>query len=438
MRSGDSERTLELLRRRRSSSRWDEAFSLLRAEAALRLGDRSQLPPHDEEHLLFLLERTDAAEIARWGQKEAERRLLVDASLIYLEDGHMQEALMIARDQIEDVEHDRFYATVAYDAGDFEQAEQRLKRYIAAHGGNTEIRLLLADVQLLSGGLEEAQQNYREVLSDHVSDLQAVALLNYAWILGRKGRSESAMALLQHGNRQFGSDVRIGLELAKAYVGISGSDSSEGSSQAVETLRRLTGRHPENLALAFLLFRLDTDRPDPRSYQSWLWRAFTADPTDERLCRYLMWYLLGLGDISGVRLALRTFEGAGGDRKHPGILHVRGLAEALQGNDEAALGHLNESLSIAEDLRVLYNRAVIHLNLNNLRAAEQDLWRAIDLLGMRERESRLEATIRSRIGEIQFRKGNRRAAIRELRYALEFDPTHPYALLLLEEYDERR
>ncbi len=436
MRKGDSERTLELIRHRNSSGPLDEDFTLLQAEAALRLGDRSLLPPHDEEHLLSLFEREDPAAFAQWGRREKNRPLLVDSALLYLEEGDMEEALMIAREQIDDVDHDRFYAIVAYDAGDFEQAEQRLKRYLATRGPHSDDRLLLADIQLLSGEYEEAQQNYRMVLSDQVSDLHRLALLNYAWILRQKGKRESAVALLQHGHRQFGSDVRIGLELAKAYI--DGAASAVERPKAVEILKRLAAQNPEHLELVFLLFHLDAERPDPKSYLSWLWRTFNADPVDERLCRHLLWYLLGMGDASGLKLALKTYETAGGNRDRHWFLHGLGLAEALAGNYELALAALKESLALNEDLRVLYNRAVIHLKLNDLGAAEEDLWRALDLHNMSERGNRLEGAIRSRIGEIQFLKGNRRAAIRELRYALEFDPINPHALLLLEEYDEGR
>ncbi len=426
IRKGNIERAVELMRGLR-----DDGLSLLQAEAALRLGDRSLLPSYGERHLLTLLDSDDPAAFEKLGRKEGDKRLLVDAALLYLSEGDFEKALMIARDQRSDTDHDAFYASVSYDAGDFEEAAGRLKRYLFSHKESPELTLFLADIQLLSGAIGEAQRNYRMLLNDQNSDLQSRALLNYAWILGSEGKRGAALTLLRHGYKRFSSDTRIGMELAKAYI-----DADEKA--AIEILRSLIERNPENLDLIFLLFHLDTDRPDPKSYRLNLWRTFTANPTDERLCRYLTWYLLGLGDDTGVQLALSTYQRAGGYQNRPWFQHTWGLAKALEGDYELALAYIDKSLGLSEDSGVLYNRAVMQIQALNLKAAENDLWHALDRSRSGSDGGRLDGVIRSRIGEIMFLRGNHRAAVRELRYALEIDPYNFRALMLLQELNRHR
>lgn len=440
MRDGNIERAVELMRteERRSSAPRDDGLSLLQAEAALRLGNRSLLPAYREGHLLSLLDSDDPAALEKLGRKEGNRQLLVDAALLYLSEGDIEKALIIARDQRSDTDHDVFYASVNYDSGEFEEAAGRLKRYLVSHKESSELILFLADIQLLSGAIGQAQRNYRLVLNDQNSDLQSQALLNYAWILGSEGKRGPALSLLRHGYKRFGWDTRIGMELAKAYA-----DADETA--AIKILRSLIEHNPEDLDLRLLLFRLDsgsspssaTNRPDPKSYRLDLWRIFTANPTDERLCRFLTWYLIGLSDDRGAQLALSTYQRAGGDQNRPWFQHTQGLAKALGGDYKQALACIDNSLALAEDSGVLYNRAVMQIQTLNLKAAEDDLWRALDRSRFGSDKGWMEGVIRSRIGEVLLLKGNRRAAVRELRYAMELDPSNFRTLMLLEELNSR-
>jgi len=214
MRYGNIEKAVKSMRteERRSSAPRDDGLSLLQAEAALRLENRSLLPAYGEGHLLSLLDSDDPTALEKLGRKEEDTRLLVDAALIYLSEGDIEKASIIACDQRSDTDHDVFYASVNHDSGEFEEAARRLKRYLDSHKESPELTLFLADLQLLSGAIEQAQRNYRKVLNDQNSDLQSQALLNYAWILGSEGKRGPALSL--KGNRRAAvRELRYAMEL---------------------------------------------------------------------------------------------------------------------------------------------------------------------------------------------------------------------------------
>ena len=220
----------------------------------------------------------------------------------------------------------------------------------------------------------------------------------------------------------------------------------------------LMRRFPDDVETGLLRLEQDSRRAGAAAglsaWQARLWGLYHRFPTDERLCRLVTLQQLAVGDLAGARAALKLHEEASGEGRAPWQLHLRGIAEALDGRPERAVEQFSAALDRAEeDWRLFFNRGLAAAAAGQWRAGQEDLRKAEAGLRARrlrgqadgvgeesrggfESDGALLSRIRTRVGLLHLKLGETDAGRRELRYARELDPDNLQAALLLRKLDE--
>jgi tetratricopeptide (TPR) repeat protein len=284
---------------------------------------------------------------------------------------------------------------------------------------------------MLAGRLGDAEIQYRVLIERGETRWATAASLNLAWILHQAGQAEEALSVLRNARLRNPDDGRIPIELSKRLSALGDLD------EAVRVLREFLESAVNNSTVRLHLAGMLRQPRSSRYHQNELWILFNEDPVNGRLCRYMFWYLAGLRDYEGAALVLKRYGEAGGQTDSAWYLHLEALVKAIQGDLERALALLSTSIDLRQDSGPLYNRGVIRMRQGQWDEAEADLWHAFELEKRTSDRDSVKSRIRVALGELFLQKGNLSAAYRELKYALEMDPSNGRAVVLLKELEKK-
>ncbi len=167
----------------------------------------AQLPPgHPQvplpEEINQLLDDLAAKAEAAPKDLEAWQRLARARYRAGLLDSSHYAAALLALDHVVELDPGnlealRTYGNIAYDRGDYAEAEKRFQRYLKLSPNDAGVRTDLASAVLFQGRSEEAEVMYGKIVASDPSFVQAHVNLGIA--LHARGKKEEALASLKRG-----------------------------------------------------------------------------------------------------------------------------------------------------------------------------------------------------------------------------------------------
>jgi Flp pilus assembly protein TadD len=203
--------------------------------------------------------------------------------------------------------------------------------------------------------------------------------------------------------------------------------------KAVQVLSLLVAENPTDGTASLALLDLQAPRLSPEQYRVRLWKIFDRVPSDRGVFSALSGALIAMHDWEGAGIALGQHEAAAGP-PDSGVLLVKGLVAAMEGNDAAALDAFRRSASLARDGRARFDAALVLLRGGNARSALAELAGAEDEItrhgGLAEKDE-ARARIALAVGSAYLLDGDRGGARTALARAIALDPKNLRAGLLM-------
>ena len=327
--------------------------------------------------LLALERKTDPEAYVSAALRLGDARLSLDAALLHMESGSPGKAQTIAQEDLRDAAFDEPAAAIAWDAGDFPIAIERLSRLATARPERAQTALLLADVSQAMGRPAAAEKALARALP-LAPQLSWTPYANLAFFAGLRGEWGLALRRLEDGRAFFPQSRE--LRLAQAQVARSSGDMAS----AVKILSGLVADRPDDGEAALSLLDIQAPAMSPEHYSARLWKLFNLIPADAATFTALSALLVGSHDWEGAAAALTQHEAAGGmadDR----VFLVRGMIAAMRGDDAAAEEAFRRADAISRDGTARYNIALVVLRRGNARAAIAEVRRAMDEFELRGR-----------------------------------------------------
>lgn len=436
LKDGDSTRALELLEKPKLTDR----LLALKIEALLLEGETENLTayytPSQPFRFLHLLDTDDPVFFEDAARMIEDRRLFLDTSLLYAHKGDIGKAFRI----ISSYEGDPlFYSPgvfIAYDAGEYTKADQFINMLLQENKTDNAVLFCLSgDVRMYSGEYDKAIFSYKKAiaLDPLVSE---TAYLNISYIYQEQGDVQNALNWLKRGFKHFPRNRTIVLEASRLYIGL------EKRETASSIIYSYTENKSPDFMINLMLLYLDQENINPVRYRTGLWDLFNAHPGNELLCRFLVLYLLGIEDSKGAKSALALFDiqreiGKNKQEYLPWVLHYKGICEIMTGDHQAALDFFASSLAREENPVVLFHRAVLYIELNNLKAAQDDLFTITTTNTISRIENkRFLSLVTATLGKVFILLREYSKAWEQLTRAREIDPENYKVLTLMKELEE--
>ena len=320
--------------------------------------------------LLALERKTDPEAYASAALRTGDARLALDAALLHMEAGSPGKAQTIAQADLRDAAFDEPAAAMAWDAGDFPTAIERLSRLEAARPDRAEAALLLADVFQELGRTAAAEKALARALP-LAPQLSWTPYANLAFFAGLRGEWGLSLRRLEDGRAFFPRSRELRLAQAQA------ARRSGDPGSAMKILSGLVSDRPDDGEAALSLLEIQAPGMSPEQYRARLWKLFNLIPADAATFAALSALLIGGHDWEGAAAALTQHETAGGTAD-AGLFLMRGMIAAMRGDDAAAEEAFRRADAISRDGTARYNLALVLLRRGNARAAIAEVRRAMD------------------------------------------------------------
>lgn len=375
--------------------------------------------------LLALRDERDPRGLEAAGALHGDPRLWQDAALGWMLAGETERALGAlgrAGDLAAAAEPGVF---MAYDAGRDEQALALLQtRVLPAVKDRPDLAILRADLALLLGRRAEAETAYRNVLAGWPG-YSWVPYLNLATLSEASGDRAAVEGLLARAHELFPESEEAALRYAVVL------EARQDRTAALGVVEAYLERSPDSAAAALRLLELRGTAATPAVYTAGLWDLLRRHPEDERLCRPLSLYLMGLRDYDGAAAALAEHDRAASGAGKAWVQEYRGVLSALQGDYAEATAALTRSIEAQATWRRHYNLAVVHAAAGRAQAAVESLRQAEELLPDAREGGAARAAIRAFVAEQLMALHDIQGARRECEYALDLDPVNHRARLVM-------
>lgn len=435
LRSGQIELAEELLaerRTRRLVRPGPDVLQYLAAELELR-AEKSvagiPLPP-ELEKLVSLKRSAHPSLLMEQGKANADKRLFLDAALLWIKRGQAQTALTTLKAHLADDYHEPA-AYISYDAGDTTEAARRAALLIRLQPENEGYRRFYGDIQFLQQRYDEAQKSYIRALQID-GGVEWQTILNLAAASERAGDSDSARFYTARAYRDFPESKDVLLRYTDSLF------RNGKSSQAAELLSRFLLRYPDDPEVQLLYLQLGSASSTPHRYRSELWKLYNRNPDNPRVARLLLEYELGFADLQSAALVISQYEAAKDVESNAfWLLEAKGVHAALSGNYDEAEALLRKKLAVKDSWESRYNLALILGTGARFADGVGELMTAETLVPEDSpRNGEYRSRIRGRLGEYYAHLGDLVSARRELLYAVELDPANLYPRLVLKKLDE--
>ncbi len=273
----------------------------------------------------------------------------------------------------------------------------------------------IGDVQFLLGRSDSALHFYEAAVATHDSGswklYRNIARLYYA-----KGYSRKAKLLLEKGLSIFPDQIELLTDYVRLYY--------RDYSLIVENrLNAFISRYPDDMQARLLKIRYFPDPMNATQYQSRLWEYFNASDNSERITRFLLWYLAGLGDSESMEIVLKRYDY--GENKPHWYLFYEGILASLQKNPSEALKKMEEASVLYPSWLYESNKSALNLLLGNHDAALEEIIKAIEML---EKENTLEnsqellSDLYVRLGDMYLDLQDFKAAMDSYSLSIQYNP----------------
>ncbi len=402
------------------------AGEFLRGEAALRRGSPWTGSDALTRDLLALRRSTDAAAYASAALRTGDQRLFLDAALLSMGAGRVDQALTLVKERLDDTQFAEPSAAILYDAGDDNGALGRLSALEAVRGKTARTSFLAADALQAIGHFPESAARLAEGV-DLDPGLSWIPYADLAYDAAVEGRYAEADEHISDGLRRFPGSRE--LVMARARLAVKRGDPG----QALSILQPVLKADPGNVDAALLALDLQSPSLSPEARRARLWKLFNVNPVDSRALSSLLDALFAVQDWEGAAIALRQREAAGG-ATDAGLLLLQGTVAAMQGDAARAVALFQKASAVRPDGKARFDMALVLLSTGNTRGAVS----SVDMAALefdRAGDAAIRDAFQSRVmevrGEALLLGGNARGAQTALAQSLRLDPTNLRASLVL-------
>jgi tetratricopeptide (TPR) repeat protein len=430
LRTGDINTVVKISSQFKSESIISSLFSEALLRGKLDLAGLNEDEPELINPLLELESSYDPERFLTTAALYDEPKLYLDAALLYTQRGDYQKAFSICEEYLQTDDFSEPAGMISYDAGKYAQALFRLKKIMRENPERWDILIMLGDISLSLDLVEDALQYYGKVIQK-AADYSVIPYVNSAFIYTKQDNTDKALEILSQAQIYFPDDKFVTLELVKLYY------RKDNIEQAQVILSSYLEQHPGDFDANMLFVYLQWGDISPQQYRIQLRELFNNNPQDEKSCRILTWYLIGVNELESARNVLDEYEKATNQTHTAWLFYLKGIIEALEGNNAHAAELMRESLLLRDNWQVKYNYAVVLYASGNIKEAEDNLRELIIFFENENKElCSLEISkVRTTIGSIHLDKGNWESARLELKYALELDPKNIRAWRLLKKLE---
>lgn len=405
-------------------------YDNLKVEAALSAEFSSDTIADPFSYLLNLLETAeDPAIFERAGKITGNGKLIFDAAVLRMKNGEVKQAYNLARDLQGEWVNDEAIGMMAIDAGEYNQALTRFLNHnqtdMRNHNEKWAVQLIIADLYQYLGYPDEASGFYRR--SIEINDRgNWYQYANYSRLLKEQGRFRQSLDTLLDALDIFPENEK---ELVVSMVN---NQFDRNRSTTERYLKSFLDRNPDDPEANLLVIEHFPVQMSPEKYGARIWELYNKNPSNRKIAEFLIWYLLGVGDLEGTTLVLDRFDRDSG-RSYWTVFY-RALSLSMNKGFNEAQELLTESRDMKETWYTCYNLAVIQLFLKKYDDALANLQRAEYLLNrMGEADKRYLASIRTKNASAYIGLSQIDNARIELQEAMKLDSENLEAALLSRE-----
>lgn len=335
-------------------------YDNIKVEAALTAEFATEQIADPFSYILKLLsESQDPAIFQKVGKITGNEKFLFDAAVLHMKYGEVKDAYNLAYNITGPWVNDEAIGMIAIDRGEYNQALTRFLNHnqqdINNHNEKWEVQLIIADLLQLSDTMQEAIFYYDRSLEIH-SDGTWHQYANFSKLLKETGRYRQSMDMLQDGIQAFPENEK---ELIISMVNNQFDKNRSTTERYLKTFLEKNPDDPEANLLFIDNFPIQTT---PEKYSARIWELYNKNPSNRKIAEFLLWYLLGVGDLEGTTLVLDRFDRDSG-RSYWTVFYRALSLSMAKGFNEAEL-LLHESIELKETWFSYYNLAVIQLFLN--------------------------------------------------------------------------
>lgn len=334
-------------------------YNNLKIEAALSAEFISENFADPFSYILDLLKTSDdPAMFKKVGEITGNDKLLFDAAVLYMKYGEVKEAYKLAYDITGSWVNDEAIGMIAIDSEEYNQALTRFLNHnhmdISNHNEKWAVQLIIADLFQFIGKTEEADQYYDRSLEINSSGAWN-QYANYSRLLKINGRYSQSMDLLQLGIEVFPENEK------ELIVSMVNNQFDKNRSTTERYLKSFLDNNPDDPETNLLYIEHFPIQTTPEKYGARIWELYNKNPSNRKIAEFLLWYLLGVGDLEGTTLVLDRFDKDSGHSYW--TVFYRALSLSMSKGFKRAEELLIESIDLRETWYSYYNLAVIQLFL---------------------------------------------------------------------------
>jgi len=402
-------------------------YDNLKVEAALSAEFVSETIADPFSHILNLLSESEDPDIfQKVGNITGNKKLLFDAAVLYMKYGEVKKAYNLAYQITGPWVNDEAIGMIALDNSEYNQALTRFLNHnqldLKNHNEKWAVQIIIADLFQLTGDLEEASHYYDRSLSINSSGSWH-QYANYSRLLKENGRYRQSMDMLQEGIINFPEEEK------ELIISMVNNQFDKNRSTTERYLKSFLDQNPDDPEANLLFIEHFPIQTTPEKYSARIWELYNKNPSNRKIAEFLLWYLLGVGDLEGTNLVLDRFDRDSG-RSYWTVFYRALSLSMTKGFIEAEI-LLQESIELKETWFSYYNLAVIQLFLNKYDEVISNLDRAEFLLKRSSIfDNRYLSQIKTKYASSYMGRGETDIARIELEEALKLDNENLEAALL--------
>jgi tetratricopeptide (TPR) repeat protein len=334
---------------------------LVRGEVILRKGGAWQGSDRVTRELLNLETSRRASDFAAAARDVQDKRLALDAALLWLQAGDLSNARSIAVSLLREERFDEIASLIDMDSGDFAAAIARLARMQSSQRPRADVALLLADCYHALGKARQLDS----ALHDAVEIDPRVSWTPYANLglaAERRGDIPEARRVLEQGRILFPGARDLVMTTAQL-------EADQGNSAAaVVLLDGLVTDRPDDARAALLRLSLEAPGMSPQAYRAGLWKVFDRQPSQREVFMTLAAAMIASHDWAGTTEALRHYENAAG-AQDADTLSIGALVQTMEGHEDLAIESMKQAAEAGGGGTYRYDLAVLLLHGGRIQQA---------------------------------------------------------------------
>lgn len=355
--------------------------------------------------------------------------LRADAALLWLLEGELEKAYELTKNISDYRVPDQISGYIAYDWGNLSLAQSYLSNQMiidrAAHRERWTINALLADISFMMKIYDDAESYYHRSL-ELESEKNWKSRLNLSLLSHVQGLDKISLTRMEETLNLYPQEPHVITHFINNWK-------EEYPVVSKRLLVRYLDDHPQDVHMQLERLLHFPDKMSPLEYSALLWDLFNKDNSNVEVSRFLVWYLLSMGDLQSAEIVIERHRSANVQEQWSGIYN--GIIASLKSTDSWSYAEEQFLYTRIDELHpyALYNRAVLYTKQGKGFIALETLNKAVEQFEIRGITNNLAILSRldSLYGEIYHLLGNLDKAKDYAIKALEKDDGNSQARALL-------